>query len=989
MLIRLLRKYAVTVLVLFIAIIAAAYWISPKGFHDTAMAGVPEYGDVDERSLLVNANAQFQQEPSYLQYYDDLQKQGVKDAGDAQITTPGAGYSAISASGARKQTDLGDRKGEALVLSEENSWVEYSVEIAKEGFYQMGMNYYALEGKGGAIQRSVQVDGAFPFAQAKRQTFPRMWQESGPTTRDGSGNEMNPGHKEISGWQFREFRDPEAKVEEPLRFYLKPGKHVIRINFLREPAAIGELKVFSPVALPDYAHVTAGYGSKGYAEAKNFYRTFQAENAVLKSDPSMRRLENRDPATEPYDSNAIALNTIGGDTWRDGGQWLEWEIEVPESGLYNIGSRYLAKWLNKVPVQRMVFIDGKIPFKEMNKASFAYSLSWKVGGLGNVDTPYLFYLEKGKHRIRMEVQVGDLGKVFELVQNATNKMSLLAREVLMITGSNPDPNYQWELVNNIPNIVPRLHLIARDLDQAINRMYGLGIEKGSSEVAVLASARDQMIDMAAKPDSIPKRLDRLSSTQSNLGSWMTGFSRHRLQLDYLIVKSPDRAWPNATSGLLTKISANVHDFFTSFTRDYKAIGKTEKDNSKTLDVWVARGRDWVQVLKQMIDNDFTANTGIKVNVNLIPANAMNLFMFAMTSGNAPDVALGVDQHVPIDFALRGGLQDLGAFPDYAQVASRFKQGALTPYKYAGGSYALPETQNFNMMFYRKDVLHDIGIDKLPETWQEVFDIIPILQQKGLDFYYTPDLNTFSSFLFQLGGEFYRDHGKSSNLDTPEGLQAMKMWTGLYTNYKITKEANFYNRFRTGEIPIGIADYTMYLQLTTAAPELTGLWEMRPMPGIKQSDGQINRSMGGAGQSAVIFKDAKMKDEAWQFVKWWTSQQVQEKYGADIEMTLGSAARWNTANVEALKDLPWPKKDVDTILEQWQWFKEREIVPGDYYTTRYITNIWNEIVLNGKNIREALEEGVKEINKEIKKKRTEFNLDDESAANSSPKGGSGS
>lgn len=977
--IRVLRKYAVSIAVFIVLIVAVTYWMNTRGFRDTALADIPAYADADVRSPLANVSVQLQQEASYLQYYDEWQKKGVQDTKDVQIVVPGADYTAVSPTGASKQNGLGGRKGEALILSGDDSWVEYAVDIAKEGFYQMGIGYYALEGKTGAVQRSVMVDGTFPFAQAKRQTFQRMWRESGPTTRDGSGNELNPGHTELYGWQYREFRDPEAKVEDPLRFYLAPGKHTIRIGFLREPAAIGELKVFSPVVLPDYKQVYAEYANRGYAQTKGVYETFQAEHAVLKSDPSMRRLEDRDPASEPYDRKAIALNTIGGNTWRDGGQWLEWEIEVPETGLYHIGTRFLAKWLNQVAVERTVYIDGSIPFKEMNKASFAYSLGWKVGGLGNADQPYLFYLEKGKHRIRMEVQVGDLGGVFELVQSSMNKMSLLAREVLMITGSNPDPNYQWELVNNIPNIVPRMQAIARDLNDAIKRMYDLGVEKGSSELSVLATARDQMLDMAANPDSIPKRLDNLSTTQSSLGNWITGFSRHRLQLDYLIVKSPDRPWPKATAGTATKLLAGAVDFFSSFTRDYSAIGKTETDGDRILNVWVARGRDWVQVLKQMIDNDFTANTGIQVNVNLIPANAMNLFMLALSSGNAPDVALGVDQSVPIDFALRDGLQDLGTFPDYANVAGRFKPGALTPYRFAGGNYALPETQNFNMMFYRKDVLQQIGIDKLPETWQDVFDIIPILQQKGLDFYYSPDLNTFSSFLFQLGGEFYRDHGKASNLDTPEGLQAMKMWTGLYTNYKITKEANFYNRFRTGEIPIGIADYTMYIQLTTAAPELTGQWEMVPTPGIRQADGRINRSMGGAGQSTVIFKDAKMKDEAWQFVKWWTSQSTQERYGQEIEMTLGSSARWNTANVEALKDLPWPKQDIDAILEQWEWFKEREIVPGDYYTTRYITNIWSEIVLNGKNIREALEEGVKEINKEIRKKRTEFHLDDDVTA----------
>ncbi len=57
-------------------------------------------------------------------------------------------------------------------------------------------------------------------------------------------------------------------------------------------------------------------------------------------------------------------------------------------------------------------------------------------------------------------------------------------------------------------------------------------------------------------------------------------------------------------------------------------------------MWVSRGRDWAQIIKQMIDEDFTPETGIKVNVNVIPAGEMQVLLLANTSGLAPDVALG-------------------------------------------------------------------------------------------------------------------------------------------------------------------------------------------------------------------------------------------------------------------------------------------------------------------------------------------------------------
>nr|WP_280521312.1 extracellular solute-binding protein [Paenibacillus mangrovi] len=389
----------------------------------------------------------------------------------------------------------------------------------------------------------------------------------------------------------------------------------------------------------------------------------------------------------------------------------------------------------------------------------------------------------------------------------------------------------------------------------------------------------------------------------------------------------------------------------------------------------------------MTDEDFTPQTGIKVNINVIPAGAMHLLMLSSTAGMAPDVALGVQADIPIDYAVRNAVVNLGEFPDYNEIAARFRPGALIPYQYNNGHYALPENQNFSMLFYRKDILQQLGVEKAPETWQDIMDLIPLLQQNGMDFYYGHTPDDFTPFLFQNGGEYYRENGKYSALDTPEALKAMKMWTDLFTNYKINKKADFYNRFRTGEMPIGIADYSTYILLSTAAPELTGWWEMKPMPGIPDKEGKINRSTGGAAQTGVIFKDTKLKNEAWEYLKWWTSADVQEQFGSELESVLGVEARWNTANVEALKRMPWSSQDIDSVLKQWDWFKEREIVLGAYFTTRHITNMWNEIVLNGKTVREAVEDGMKEVNKELRKKREEFGLDVEEQEGIGKGGGS--
>ncbi len=945
------------------------------------MANIPHYGDVLHESMLINEDIKSKLEPSYFEYAATHNGSGAKDTDGFELSIPSIEYSSISEKGIETKTNLGDRTGDVIALVSQDGWVEYNFDVPQDGYYQIGMSYYALEGKRAAVVRSLQIDGEFPFFQAKKLTFQRMWKEKGEPWFDNQGNEFNPSREEVFGWQYKELRDSEAKVSEPLRFYLTKGNHTLRINNVREPAAIGEVRIFSPIQIPSYEDVLTSYKEKGYKEVKGHQIKIQAEHALLRSDPTLKRVEDREPITEPFDPDAIILNTFGGFGWRNGEQWAEWEFEVPESGLYNIGMRFGQWFINGIPTQRKITIDGKLPFKELNEVLYPYKPNFQIKKLGE-DEEFLFYFEEGKHTIRMEVQVGALGEILEAIRTTSHKISLLSREVIRVTGTNPDPNADWELEKNITNIVPRLHLMAVDINDVIQALYELGVTQGSSEVSTLYEVRDTLLSMADDPSTIPARLESMNNLQSSLGLWVNGLSSQSLLLDYILIQATDQSWPQAEAPWYVRAKTSVYDLMTSFTKDYSGVGNVYADE-QVLDVWISRGRDWVQIIKQMIDEDFTTETGIKVNVNVIPAQQMQVLLLANTSGLAPDVALGVEGEMPIDFAVRNALVNLSEFPDYDQVAERFRPGALIPYKYNDGNFALPENQNFYMLFYRKDIMEELGVsdEEIPETWQEVMDLIPLLQQNGMDFYYPHAINNtqlaiseFSPFLFQHGGQLYNEDGITSALDSPEALQAMKMWTELFTNYKIEKQADFYNRFRSGEMPIGVADYFTYILLSTAAPELTGWWEMKPMPGLRQDDGKINRSTGGLAQTGIIFKDSEMKDEAWEFLKWWTGADAQERFGSELEALLGVEARWNTANVEALTRLPWDENDLNSILEQWEWFREREVVLGGYYTTRHIANMWNEIVLNGKLPREAVEEGVREINKELRKKREEFGLD---------------
>ena len=60
---------------------------------------------------------------------------------------------------------------------------------------------------------------------------------------------------------------------------------------------------------------------------------------------------------------------------------------------------------------------------------------------------------------------------------------------------------------------------------------------------------------------------------------------------------------------------------------------------------------------------------------------------------------------------------------------------------------------------------------------------------------------------------YSSNNMESGLKSEAAMDSFEFWTELYTNYSFPTSASFVNRFRTGEMPIGIASYTLFNTLT--------------------------------------------------------------------------------------------------------------------------------------------------------------------------------
>jgi ABC-type glycerol-3-phosphate transport system substrate-binding protein len=858
---------------------------------------------------------------------------------------------------------------------EETENLLFSVNVPEEGLYEIEADYHPLPNKIIPIERGIKVNGEFQYYESRRIVFPRIWKdEVDKFEQDELGNEIFPNQVEVDSWQTISLMDASYLFDRPLKFHLKKGNNKIELLNIREPMLLGNITVKSPQKLPSYKE----YSEKHNEDAKQIETLIEieAEHPLHKSSSSVRALANGEPNVTPNRGTRMSLNAFGGDTWKAGGDSVTWKINVDKTGFYQLAFKYNQYFKVNMPVYRTIKIDGEVPFNRLLEYPFPYSTNWRNEILSDEKgNPYQFYLTKGEHELTFTANPAPYQPVISTVKEVMNEVSELSLEIKKATGNTDDIYRDWNIEKQIPDIVPRLNKYAGMLREKYKYLEELSGKKPDQARNLMVSA-EQLEELAAEPDEIPVRFKELSqstgSVSQKLGDLLLILPEQSLQFDKFYVYSQTDL-PNAEANLFQKIVASTSKFFSSFTEDYNKVSAPSED---AVEIWVNRPRQYVMLMQQLANENFTKETGINVSLSLMP-NEEKLIL-ANASDESPDLALGIKQDLPFRLAVRGALADLKQFPDYEQVIDRFSPGALLPFMYDNGTYALPETQEFFVLFYRKDILQALDIP-VPDTWEDVQEILPKLQRYGMNFYVPlaglgghKELNVTVPYIYQNGGDLYKEDGMTTAIDSEEALKGFKQMTNMFSIYSMPLQVpNFYSHFRQGDIPIGIADFDNYVKITAAAPELQGWWEIAPYPGVKNENGEVSRWAPGTGKGVVMFESSEKKKEAWEFIKWWTSTETQSQFGNMIETIYGTEFRWNTSNVEAISQLPWPDDDLEVIQQQWKWLRDIPRLPGDYMLEREISNAWNEVVFEGENERKAIEDAVITTNRELRKKLEEF------------------
>ena len=862
----------------------------------------------------------------------------------------------------------------AVQIGERGS-IELELNVVADGIYYMCFDYLADSDTILPVEAQFMIDGDFPFYEMRQQVLESQWSTPQQKSYDSYGNEVVGIPDKVYEWQNKYIMDSTYRYSGPLGIELTKGRHTVTVTLKEGTLLLGNFKL---TAKPQ----VAAYTGSERAEGDGFIE-IQAEDFTYRNASSIHATCEYDPNLYPYQAGNRIMNTVDSTSFSEGGQQISYQFTVEKEGNYYLAFHYSQSDKSDFPVFMNIRIDGELPNTEFENCAFAYKKDYNLYTLLDSEGNKISVLLCScLHTISMQISMEPLRNALETIEQIMGKVNDLSLEVTKVAGTNKDKYRDFSLESYIPGIGDTLTQWADELAAVMEEARTYNPDK--KKIAAFSSisiAENQLRSLAKKPDELIYRIDELatstSSVNQHLANLIDSLNGNDFSLDsiYLYQEDAAKQLPRHKN-VFVKAGLGIVRFCTSFGKQAYSSSNT---NPEHLQVSVNRSRQHLEIMQQMITEEFTPQTGIEVDLSLMPDQTK--LVLANASGDSPDVATGVNYSIPFELGIRGALKDLTQFDDFAEVAGRYTEGLLMPYVIDDSVYAIPETMNFQVLFYRKDILDKLGLE-VPDTLEDVEAMLPDLQMRGLNFYYptarTVGMKTFldtTPIIFQSGGRLYDTYVEDVTITSEEVVEGFTTLTNLFTIYNLPKDVpNFYQHFRNGDYPIGISDFGTYNLISNAAPEIDGSWGVALIPGVKDENGEVMRYSSAGAESTFLFNSTPEREEqAWEFVKWWSSAQVQAEFGQRLQITYGDEYYWNTANCEAFAQLPWDSDDKEVISEQLTWTMEAPRALASYMVERELSDAYNLVVLGAKsaNVREALDDAQKNIKRETLRKLEEF------------------
>ena len=453
----------------------------------------------------------------------------------------------------------------------------------------------------------------------------------------------------------------------------------------------------------------------------------EAENFAMKSDSYIRGKNVKNAALAPYDTYQEKINVIDASSWSKVGQRILWVVNVENAGWYRIGFRYSQYSEANKFSYRDLYIDGcpvtdaPIAFPSTGMNSYE-NLTVSENG-----QQIWVFLEAGEHAVSMQAAMDPLLDTYLEMLSVMDSINNISMDLRKLTAGNQDANRTWDMDQYLPEVPGQLR-------QCMDRIEGIytalekieGVEP--SYASQLMYAVQQLENLLEDERLIPNKTAMLSegdgSVNSALGEVLEKLVYTPLSLDRIYFYQ-NTELPKASCNVFITLSEGTKRLLETYMpgasgSDYTADG----EDTEQLQVWVNMSISYAEVLQQMIDESYNQENGTKISIALMP-NEQKLIL-ANASGNNPDVVLGINFYTPYELAIRGAAKDLLEYEDFASFyQSQYNVAGLVPLAYDGGIYGAVDSLNYQVLFYRKDILEGLELP-VPKTWDDVKDMMPTL-----------------------------------------------------------------------------------------------------------------------------------------------------------------------------------------------------------------------------------------------------------------------
>jgi multiple sugar transport system substrate-binding protein len=309
------------------------------------------------------------------------------------------------------------------------------------------------------------------------------------------------------------------------------------------------------------------------------------------------------------------------------------------------------------------------------------------------------------------------------------------------------------------------------------------------------------------------------------------------------------------------------------------------DDPAVVRFW-AMGREG-EVVSQLITEFEQAHPGIRIEVQQLPWSAAHEKLLTAFAGDVtPDVCQLGNTWVP-EFAALNALEPLDA-----RVAA---SSAIAPEDYFAGIWdtnrvggtlqGVPWYVDTRILFYRQDLLAQAGYAAPPRSWPEWIAMLETLRQQRVPGRYgivlpVSEFEPLVALALQQDDALLRDGGRLGNFRSAGFARSLGLYASMFQNGYAPSAAssdvsNLWNEFGRGRFVFFISGPWNIGELKRRLPpELQASWMTAPLPGPDGPGASI-----AGGSSLVLFRHARGKPAAWQFIEYLSQPDVQRRFHA--------------------------------------------------------------------------------------------------------------